>query len=147
MKSLAAGALLLLMASSTSSAQQPNLFGGTWIHKQTDADYNNPGNLITTTMFAQFSPGRLAVQTAISSKLGFARYLVVYQFQLTSESSYALVAVDYSPKQTCGAGGFCGPQQPIVPMGTRASCEFRFEGELFVHISCDGAPEIQFTRH
>ena len=141
-------AALALSLAAPALAQTPSLVGGTWVNFHDDPDPVHPGNVIRTTTLAQFSPaGRLSVRISSDSPIVHGAFVTIYRYDLTSDSTYSVVAVDYAPKQTCGAGGFCGPAPPFVPMGARSDCAFQFRGALFVDISCDGQPAAQFTRH
>jgi len=141
-------AALSLSLAGAALAQTPTLVGGTWVNFRDDPDPVHPGDIIRTTLLAQFSPsGRLSVRTATDSRTVHGAFVTIYRYELTSASTYSVIAVDYAPKQICGAGGFCGPAQPFVPMGARSDCAFQLRGASFADISCDGQPAAQFTRH
>jgi len=143
-KSLLAAAALALVCT-TGHAQQHSLVGGTWIHSEDVPDFSHPGNVIHSKILAKFSPdGQLAVTMAVADGYESGAQTTIYRYRMTGPASYSEVAVDYSSRQLCSA--VCLPTHPMIPMGTRANCDFSFNGNLFVTINCQGN-QITYSRH
>jgi hypothetical protein len=125
-------ALLCTIVPAGAQAQETSLVGGTWIHTEDNPDPFHPGGLYHTEVDAQFlANGRLIINTNITSPYLSGLSTAIWDYQITTSSSYSEVEVDYEPKLNCGVG-LCGFQPPFVPLGTKGVCAFQFEGELFV---------------